>query len=155
MKIYVLSSTQQLPISREEAWDFFSDPNQLESITSDDMSMKPMHDLPKRMYEGMIIHYHIQPIPKFNMKWITEITHIQEGAYFIDEQRFGPFRFWHHQHRLTASKGGVELQDTVHYVMPFSVVGRFAHQLFVRKRLESIFSYRKEQLEAYFGKIER
>ncbi|WP_164216047.1 SRPBCC family protein [Virgibacillus sp. YIM 98842] len=150
MKIYVLNSKQQLPISKEEAWTFFSDPSQLEGITSDDMSLKPMHDLPKRMYEGMIVRYQIEPFPKWHLQWVTEITHIKEGKYFIDEQRFGPFRFWHHQHRLIENRDGVELQDTVHYVMPFSIIGRIAHRLFVRKRLEGIFSYRKIQLEAYF-----
>jgi ligand-binding SRPBCC domain-containing protein len=153
MKMYVLNSIQKLPITREKAWEFFSDPSQLENITSNDMSLEVTHALPKRMYEGMIIRYRMQPFPKWYIQWVTEITHIQEGEQFIDEQRFGPFRFWHHQHRLIEIKGGVELQDTVHYVMPYSVFGRFAHRLVVRKRLESIFSYRKDQLEAYFGKI--
>ena len=148
--MYILNSIQQLPISKEEAWAFFSDPSQLENITPDHMSMKPMQELPKYMYEGMIILYRIEPFFKVNMKWVTEITHIQEGKYFIDEQRFGPFRFWHHQHRLIENKAGVELQDTVHYVMPFSILGRVAHQLFIRKRIENIFSYRKKQLETHF-----
>ena len=152
MKMYVLNSIQQLPISLEEAWDFFSNPNQLKKITSDDIAMKVMDDLPEQIYEGMIVRYRIQPIFKFNMQWVTEITHIKERVQFIDEQRFGPFRFWHHQHRLVEIKDGVELQDTVHYVMPFSILGRFVHRFFVRKLLESIFSYRKKQLDAYFGK---
>jgi ligand-binding SRPBCC domain-containing protein len=153
MKMYVLNSIQQLPISLEEAWNFFSDPSQLEKITSDDMALKVLHDLPEHMYEGMITRYRIEPFPKLYMQWVTEITHIQEGERFIDVQRFGPFRFWHHQHRLTEIKGGVELEDTVHYVMPFSILGRLVHLLVIRKRLENIFSYRKEQLEAYFGKV--
>ncbi|GAB3799690.1 SRPBCC family protein [Virgibacillus kimchii] len=154
MKMYELNSTQQLPITMEEAWDFFSDPSQLESITSEDMALKIIGSLPERMYEGMIIRYRIQPFSMLKMQWITEITHIKKGEQFIDEQRFGPFRYWQHQHRLTEITGGVELQDTVHYVMPFSILGRFAHQLFVRKRLENIFSFRKEQLEAHFGKLD-
>jgi ligand-binding SRPBCC domain-containing protein len=152
MKMYILNSIQQLPISKEEAWTFFSDPSQLENITPDHMSMKPMQELPKYMYEGMVILYRIEPFFKINMKWVTEITHIQEGEYFIDEQRFGPFRFWHHRHRLIENKDGVELQDTVQYVMPFSILGRVAHRFFVRKRIENIFSYRKKQLEAHFRK---
>ncbi|MFA1819785.1 hypothetical protein ACDX78_06250 [Virgibacillus oceani] len=154
MKMYILNSIQQLPISKEEAWTFFSDPSQLENITPDDMSMKLIHELPDCMYEGMIIRHQIEPFPLFHMKWVTEVTHIQEGEYFIDEQRFGPFRFWHHQHRLIENKDGVELRDTVHYVMPFSILGRFVHRFFIRKRIENIFSYRKAQLEGYFEKIE-
>src|SRR5690625_5332525 len=101
------------------------------------MSLEVTHALPKRMYEGMIIRYRMQPFPKWYIQWVTEITHIQEGEQFIDEQRFGPFRFWHHQHRLIENKAGVELQDTVHYVMPFSILGRVAHQFFIRKRIEN------------------
>ncbi|MBB6449645.1 ligand-binding SRPBCC domain-containing protein [Geomicrobium halophilum] len=151
MKIYTLTSTQQLPISRKEAWTFFSDPRQLASITPDDMSFEMMDDMTEPMHAGMILSYRIRPFPLIQVQWVTEITHVIEGERFVDEQRLGPFRFWHHQHRFTEINGGVEMQDTVHYAMPFSIFGRLVHKLLVRKRLEEIFSFRKKQLQAYFG----
>lgn len=153
MKMYVLNNVQQLSISREEAWAFLSNPGQLENITPEDMKMKALQKLPEYMYEGMIIHQRIQPFPKIYFQWVTEITHIQEGSYFIDEQRLGPFRFWHHEHRLIENKDGVELHDTIHYVMPFSILGRFVHRFLVRKKLDNMFSYRKKELEMYFAMI--
>ncbi|SDI68586.1 SRPBCC family protein [Natribacillus halophilus] len=154
MKMYTLNSTLQLPITRDDAWGFFSDPNQLGNITPDNMSFQILDELSDPMYAGMIIRYRIQPFAGFHVHWVTEITHVREGEYFVDEQRFGPFRFWHHQHRFHEIEGGVEMRDTVHYVMPFSIFGRLVHRLAVHKRLEEIFSFRKKQLEAYFGKMD-
>ncbi|QDI90149.1 hypothetical protein EPH95_02315 [Salicibibacter halophilus] len=151
MKLYTLTSIQQLPISREEAWAFFSDPRQLGSITPGDMSFEMIDDLTEPMHAGMILRYRIRPFRFVQVQWVTEITHVIEGERFVDEQRFGPFRFWHHQHRFTEIDGGVEMQDTVHYAMPYAFIGRIAHPLIVRKRLEEIFAFRKEQLQAHFG----
>lgn len=151
MKIYTLTNRQHLPISREEAWNFLSSPAQLENITSDNLSFQPLAPLPLSMYEGMIIGYQLKPFLNIRMQWVTEITHIEEGKRFIDEQRFGPFRFWHHEHCLNESKHGIEIQDTIHYVMPFSIFGRIVHRVYIRKMLEATFSYRKQQIEAYFS----
>ena len=150
MKMYTLIANQHLPISREEVWEFLSNPAQLESITSGNLSFQALDPLPKAMYEGMIIRYQIQPFLNIRTQWITEITHIEEGKRFIDEQRFGPFRFWHHEHHLFEKDGGSEIQDIVQYVMPFSIFGRVAHHLYIRKMLEDIFSYRKQQVESFF-----
>lgn len=150
MKMYTLTSSQQLPVSREEAWNFISNPTQLENITSDNMSFHVLDALPQAMYEGMIIRYQIQPLLKIRMHWITEITHMEKGIMFVDEQRFGPFRFWHHEHRLIENENGTEIRDIVHYVMPFSFIGRAAHKIRIRSMLENIFSFRKQQIEAYF-----
>jgi len=70
---------------------------------------------------------------------------------FVDEQRFRPFRFWYHHHRFTNIEGGVQIEDIVHYAMPFGIVGKIAHKIMVRKRLLEIFSFRKKQLHEYFG----
>ncbi|WP_059105005.1 SRPBCC family protein [Shouchella shacheensis] len=153
MKLYTLTSTQQLPISRKEAWAFFSDPNQLSNITPDNMTFKIMEAISENMHAGMIIRYRIRPFSWLQVQWVTEITHILKGERFVDEQRFGPFRLWHHQHIFTEVEGGVEVQDVVHYVMPLSILGRLVHRLIVRKRLEEIFSFRKKQLSTYFGRV--
>lgn len=149
MNLYTLTTTQHLPVSRHEAWDFLSNPSQLENITSSDMSFRPLAPLPPKMYEGMIIRYQIKPFLGIRMNWVTEITHIDEGHMFIDVQRFGPFRFWHHEHRLMETEHGTEMQDKVYYVMPFSVLGRVVHRVVIRKMLENIFEYRRQQIAFY------
>ncbi|WP_231634293.1 SRPBCC family protein [Salinicoccus sp. YB14-2] len=154
MKMYTLTRYQKLPVTPEEAWAFFSNPKQLEEITPDDMPFEMIGDGPPGMYAGMIIEYNIEPFPKFPVKWITEITHVEEGKYFVDEQRFGPFKFWHHQHHFREIEGGVEIIDTVNYILPFSLIGRITHNLVVKGRLAEIFDFRQKTLKAAFGEIE-
>lgn len=153
MKMYRLRNTQKLPISLDEAWEFLSNPNQLENITTDELSFQKLHNTPDKMYEGMLMQLRLKPFLKIQLDWLTEITHIKEKEYFIDEQRLGPFRFWHHEHRVLPIEGGVEIQDTVHYVMPFSILGRFVHWLFLRKQLENIFNFREEAIEKVFSRF--
>lgn len=153
MKMYTLTRYQKLPVTPEEAWEFFSNPQKLEEITPGDMPFKMIGDDFPGMYAGMIIQYNIEPFPKFPVKWITEITHVEEGKYFVDEQRFGPFKFWHHQHHFREIEGGVEMIDTVNYILPFSLLGRAVHNVVVEKRLEEIFDFRYESLKDHFGEM--
>lgn len=152
LKIYTLTSTQHLPISRQQAWKFLSNPSQLENITSSDLSFQPLARLPEVMEVGMIFRFQIKPFLGIRMNWHTEITHIKEGSMFIDIQRSGPFRYWQHEHRLIEKADGVEMRDTVNYAMPFSVFGEIAHRVFIRKKLEDIFEYRKQSIGNYLGK---
>lgn len=152
MKIYQFNVSQQLPISIQEAWDFFSEPENLSSITPDDMSFQILDCTSGKMHEGMIIQYRVQPFPFLKVKWVTAITYVHEKNKFIDEQRFGPFRFWHHEHQFKEVEGGTKMTDIIHYAVPFSVIGRFAHKLLIRKRLEDIFLFRRKKLMDYFGK---
>ncbi|WP_245844565.1 SRPBCC family protein [Salinicoccus kekensis] len=154
MKMYTLTRHQTLPVTPEEAWAFFSNPQKLEEITPGDMPFKMIGEDFPGMYAGMIIQYNIEPFPKFPVKWITEITHVEEGKYFVDEQRFGPFKFWHHQHHFREIEGGVEIIDTVNYILPFQIIGRAAHKLVVEKRLEEIFDFRQKTLLEAFGEME-
>jgi ligand-binding SRPBCC domain-containing protein len=155
MKFYSIKSTQQLPISLEEAWTFFSSPNNLQKITPADMHFVVTSDKKdgEKMYPGQIITYTLKPLLGIKVKWMTEITHVKEGDYFIDEQRFGPYKLWHHRHsfRRTATNA-VEMHDEVNYVLPFGFLGTIAHALFVRKRIEDIFKYRTKVIEELFGK---
>lgn len=150
MKIYTLTTTQHLPVPQQKAWDFLSNPSQLENITSSDLSFKPVHPLPQKLKEGMTFRYQIRPFLGLRMNWQAEITRIEEGSMFIDIQRSGPFRYWQHEHRLIQNTDGTEMRDTVNYAMPFSIFGDIAHQLFIRKMLEDIFEYRKRAIATYF-----
>lgn len=154
MNFYSIKSTQHLPISLEEAWDFFSSPNNLAKITPQNMGFNITSDKKdgEKMYAGQIITYIIKPMFGIPVKWMTEISHVKEGEYFIDEQRFGPYKLWHHRHSFKKTVAGVEMNDEVNYVLPFGVLGTIAHKLFIRKRIEEIFYYRNKSVEKLFGK---
>ncbi len=156
MKIHTLTRSQWLPIPMDVAWAFFSNPANLPAITPPWLAFKVTCDLPKTIYPGMLATYTIQVLPIAFLKgitipWVTEITHLREQEYFVDEQRFGPYQFWHHQHHFTSTDGGVEIQDIVNYALPVGVFGKLAHGVFVRRQLEEIFNYRQKALEEFFG----
>lgn len=106
----------------------------------------------ENMYPGQIITYTLTPLFGIRVKWMTEITHVVPGHYFIDEQRFGPYKLWHHRHTFTATPNGTDMHDEVNYVLPFGFLGAIAHSLFVKKRIEAIFTYRTKVIEDLFGK---
>ncbi len=153
--MHELTRTQRLPISLEAAWDFFSSPKNLQKITPEGMGFTITTDLAdlEKMYPGQIIGYIVRPVLGIPMGWVTEITHVREGEFFVDEQRFGPYAFWHHKHFFRAVPGGVEMRDVIHYKVPLGPLGRLANFIFVRKKLETIFDFRFQKLEEVFGKI--
>ncbi len=153
MKVYNLTRTQILPISVAEAWDFFSTPKNLSKITPEHMGFEILYiSGGEKAYAGQIIRYNVSVLPGIKMHWVTEITQVKEGVHFIDEQRFGPYALWHHQHHFKAVPGGVEITDEVNYAIPFGILGRLAHSLFVGGEVNRIFDHRYHILEKYFGK---
>lgn len=154
MKLYQLHAKQALPISMEQAWDFLSDPKNLKVITPDHMGFKILSGADRAMYQGQIIQYIVKPFPGISTKWVTEITHVKEGEYFVDEQRFGPYTLWHHKHFIKKIDGGVEMEDLIDYKIPFGILGQLTQPLLVKKQLNKIFQYRESKLEELFGKYE-
>lgn len=151
MKIYNLKRVQTLPISLQEAWEFFSAPRNLSKITPAHMGFTILYvSGGEKTYPGQIIRYKVQVIPGIKMDWVTEITHVHEPRFFVDEQRFGPYALWHHQHHFKEVPGGVEMTDEVNYAIPFGVLGRIANFIFVGKEVNRIFDYRFKILEEYF-----
>lgn len=155
MKIYTINFKQNLPVPLETAWDYFSSPMNLAQITPPKMCFKVISDMPEnyKMYPGMIIKYKISPLPGYATTWVTEITHVEPGKYFVDEQRAGPYAFWHHQHHFVEIPGGVAMIDLVHYAIPLGIVGRMANKLLVKKRLMEIFNFRKKKITEIFGQF--
>jgi len=153
MKVYTLKTVQNLKISLDEAWSFFSDPNNLKKITPNHLGFHITNDIPDKMHPGMLITYKLSPIKGFPVTWVTEITQVSEPNYFIDNQRFGPYSMWHHKHFFKEIEGGVEMIDLIHYVVPFGILGQIANSLFVRRQLNGIFAYRKKVLKELFGEI--
>ena len=151
MKVYQLKRTQFLPISMKEAWSFFSSPRNLARITPDHLRFHILgFSGGEKMYAGQIIRYQIFVLPFIPVYWTTEISHVEQPTYFVDEQRFGPFKFWHHQHCFKEVPGGVEMTDEVNYAVPLGIIGRLANFIFVKHELKSIFDYRFRILEMYF-----
>jgi len=151
--MHILDCTQFLPISQEKAWDFFSSPGNLNEITPPHMGFKVLSGFKEgdRMYAGMVIRYTVKPLLGIPLNWVTEITHVDPLNYFVDEQRFGPYSFWHHQHFFKAVDNGVEMRDIVHYKIPLGPLGLLADRILVRKQVEGIFKYRTQKLKSLFG----
>lgn len=154
MKLQALRRRLVLPISLDEAWEFFSNPANLRRITPPQMGFEVTSEPQDEMYAGMIVTYRIRPLLGIPITWVTEITQVTAPCFFVDEQRFGTYRFWHHQHHFRAVPEGVECEDIVHYTLPFGWVGRLAHALFVRRRLERIFDFREEVLARELGRTQ-
>lgn len=154
MKVYHFRRKQFLPLSLNEAWQFFSSPHNLSKITPARLGFNITHvsEGPESVYAGQIISYKINVFPFVRTTWVTEITHVSAPYYFVDEQRFGPYAMWHHQHFFREVTGGVEMTDEVTYAIPFGLLGRLAQVLFVQRQLKTIFDYRYELLEKLFVK---
>ncbi len=121
-------------------------------MTPKDMEFEILTKDIQSMYEGQIIQYCVTPFPFIKMDWVTEITHVENRKMFVDEQRFGPYAFWHHQHLFQAVDGGVEMTDILHYRVPLGIVGKLINALFIERKVRSIFEYRFHVMENKFGK---
>ncbi len=155
LKLHRLQYSLLLPISLDEAWTFFSSPKNLNEITPDDMSFEIISGADERMYAGQIITYRIKPMLNIPMNWVTEITHSVDRQYFIDEQRFGPYKFWHHLHRFEATTNGVLMTDILHYALPFGFLGEIMGKLFIHQKVKGIFSFREKKLIHLFGSAKK
>ena len=153
MKVYTLKAIQNLSIGIGEAWEFFSNPNNLKVITPEWLNFKVTSKLPDKMYGGMIINYKVHPLLGIPVNWVTEITHVKEPFYFVDEQRFGPYKFWHHQHHFKETENGIEMTDIVNYALPFDPFSRIINSLVVKNRVGEIFRFREKKLEELFPPV--
>ena len=149
--MHQLKRTQRLPIDLPTAWAFFSSPKNLATITPDELGFTILSDLPEKMYPGLFIKYKVTPLLGIPLTWVTEITHVDELRFFVDEQRVGPYSIWHHQHFFKEIPGGVEMTDIVDYKLPFGLLGDLFHPILVKGKLEHIFKYRWEKLVKLFG----
>lgn len=151
--MYELYRKQILPISIDQAWEFFKNPHNLGKITPAHMGFRILNEVESPMFEGQIIKYKIAPFPGMPLDWMTEITKIREPFFFIDEQRHGPYKVWHHEHWFKEVEQGVEMIDRVNYVLPFGPLGKLVHALIVKRQLQQIFAYRNKRLIEIFGTV--
>ena len=153
MKIYRVHTVQRLAMDLDQAWDFLTDPGNLKTITPDYMGFKIIGGAERKMYTGQIIEYIVTPVLGIKTKWVTEITHVEDKVYFVDEQRYGPYSMWHHKHFIKAVPGGVEMEDLIHYKIPLGWIGQLLHPILVKPKLNQIFEYRRNKLAELFGEI--
>jgi ligand-binding SRPBCC domain-containing protein len=153
VKTYSLHRETLLRTTLDKAWDFFTSPLNLSKITPPEMGFVVTSDFQKdtKVYPGMIITYKVSPLFGIKVNWMTEITHVKEHEYFVDEQRFGPYALWHHQHHFKEIEGGVLMTDHVNYAIPYGFIGRIANSLVVKKKLKEVFDYREKVIQEIFG----
>lgn len=155
LKVHRIEFTQKIPVDLDTAWDFFSSPLNLAEITPKDMAFdvtSPNMENTK-MYPGLIITYKVSPLLGVKLDWVTEITHVKDRTYFIDEQRFGPFAFWHHQHHFEEIDGGILMHDILHYSIGWGPIGKIANSVMVKNKVKDIFNFRYQKVESLFGKL--
>jgi ligand-binding SRPBCC domain-containing protein len=134
----------------KEGWDYFSSPANLSKITPRELGFEIITELPQKMYQGMIIQYFVKPLFNLRVRWITEITHVNEPYFFVDEQRGGPYKLWHHQHRFIETEGGIIMEDEVNYAIPFGILGQILNYFIIKSKVEDIFEYRSRILKTLF-----
>ena len=152
MGFYQFKREQKVNSTLEEIWDFISSPRNLKEITPDYMGFDiTTENLPEKMYPGMMISYTVTPLLGIKSTWVTEITQVKDKAYFVDEQRLGPYTIWHHEHFIEPIEGGVLMKDIVSYKPPFGFLGSIANTLVIKKKLNEIFNYRTKSLDERYG----
>lgn len=149
--VHVLETSQIIRASIARAWDFFSNPLNLAKITPPELDFTIFTALPERVYPGMMIEYRVRPLLGIPARWVTEITHVEPEKFFVDEQRIGPYRIWHHEHQFRELDGGrVEMKDRVTYVLPFGPLGNLVHPFLVKPQLAKIFAFREKAVTELF-----
>ncbi|MCA9508376.1 MAG: SRPBCC family protein [Myxococcales bacterium] len=147
--MHIIEYRQNISVSLHDCWEFFSAPQNLKILTPPHLGFSDKNDA-QPMYPGQIIIHQIKPLLGIPIEWVTQITHVKIFDYFIDEQRFGPYKFWHHEHRFQESSDGTRIIDRIHYQLPFGPLGNLMNWLKVRRDLEKIFDYRQQKIVQIF-----
>ncbi len=149
--LHTFKTVQRFPVDAAKIWEFISDPKNLALITPPEMGFKTLSGDERQMFAGQIIHYTVTPLLGLKLEWVTEITHVLDRQFFVDEQRYGPFAFWHHKHFIGRTDGGCEMEDFVHYKLPLGFVGNLFHDILVKPKLDEIFEFRRKKMHELFG----
>ena len=151
MAVYQLEKRQLIAADNTEVWNFISKPANLKYITPPSLGFEIINkNIPEKIYPGMIISYNVCPLFGIKMKWVTEISHVKENEYFVDEQRIGPYKMWHHQHKILPINSGILMTDVVTYKPPFGFLGALSNKIFIRKQLDEIFNFRESAIKKRF-----
>lgn len=148
--IRTLHRQQFVPGKPARIWDFFATPHNLDTITPPTLRFEILGEIAPRMYPGQMIEYRIGVLPGLTTRWLTEITHVREGEFFVDEQRIGPYRLWHHEHHFAPASGGLRMTDRITYDPGWGPLGRLADVLWIRRQLATIFDFRAHRIAELF-----
>ncbi len=151
--LYTLTTQQVIPATMDVVWKFFSNPGNLNKLTPGDVGFNITSAPTEHMYAGQIITYRIKLFPLCSVNWVTEITQVEYRHFFIDEQRFGPYAMWHHEHVFEAAANGVLMTDRITFKLPYGIFGRMAYPIFIKKKLTNIFKFRRDSVDAFFGSV--
>jgi ligand-binding SRPBCC domain-containing protein len=150
--LHTIQTTQLIKSDMQSVWDFMSSPKNLAVITPEYMQFEILSDLGDgKMYQGQIIEYYVRPVLNIKLHWVTEITHVQNKEFFVDEQRFGPYAFWHHKHSFKETSNGIEMNDLIHYKLPLGILGKIGNEILVKKQLKEVFNHRFKVVEKLFN----
>lgn len=152
MSLYTLTFRSTIKASLPEAWEFFSDPRNLEKITPPELNFKILNHIPETAYDGLIIQYTVTPLFGVKLRWVTEITHFRPPYFFVDEQRYGPYAFWHHQHKFEEIPGGVRVLDEVNYRIGFGSLDPIINKFITKPKICEIFKFRENAMNIIFQK---
>lgn len=136
-------SEQFVRTTLDEAFAFFSDPENLERITPPALRFS-ITSRPLKMGRGSLITYNLR-LRGFPLRWKTMIACWLPKRQFIDVQLRGPYAFWQHQHDFEEVEGGVILRDQVEYALPFAPLSNIALG-YVRSDIEAIFRHRRDAI---------
>jgi|TARA_B110000908_G_scaffold45324_1_gene55172 ligand-binding SRPBCC domain-containing protein len=152
--LYSLYAKQIVDKEIDFLWDFFSKPSNLNKLTPEDVEFKIISGKSDDFYAGKIISYKIKPFKLVTLNWITEISQVKEGSYFIDNQISGPYKMWHHEHHFKSNNDGTtEIIDKVKYKLPFYILGRISHKIFIKRKLIKIFNFRQKKINELFNNL--
>ena len=149
--LHRLYQQQIIPTPLDEVWAYFATPHNLNEMTPPDMKFETLHGGDEKMFQGQLIEYSVSFMPLVKSRWLTEIAHVEEKAYFVDEQRIGPYRFWYHEHRFEAVEAGTQITDQITYELPFGILGDIVHAVWVKYKLNRIFEFRKKKVAELFS----
>ena len=150
--LYTLYAKQTVAKEIDLLWNFFRKPRNLNKLTPEDVEFKIISGKSDDFYSGKIISYKIKPFKMINFNWVTEISQVKEGSYFVDNQIFGPYTMWHHEHHFKSnSNGTTDIIDIVKYKVPFYILGKLMHKMFIRKKLFKIFMFRQKKINDIFN----
>ena len=148
-KRYRLERQQVIAAPREQVFEFFSKAENLEKLTPPFLRFRILTSLPIEMKRDQLIEYRIG-LGGVPMNWLTRISEWQPPQRFVDEQRRGPYRYWHHSHEFEDTDAGTSMRDVVEYELPLGPLGKLAHALLVERLLQRIFDYREQAVRGAF-----
>src|SRR3954470_21062996 len=148
---YLLRREQWIARPIEEAFTFFASAHNLEEITPPWVGFKILSMSTESIEEGTTIRYRLR-LHGIPVHWRTDIREWNPPHCFVDEQTKGPYKLWRHTHRFEARGNRTKMIDEVQYALPFGVLGQIVHALKVRRDVSRVFDYRRQRIDALFGR---